>query len=252
MAQYLKSRTTYSFFFITLSFVTLLISSIIEHFAPYMLTLVPYTLLFSLTWLLLGIMILPSYFTTPLRRITYYLINICALIFTLVLIAATIYILLIEILFLLIFYLISYRAYQSIRLSLYDVIISAEEYLESVTFNLMRLNQTQCLFNVVALFIIVLLPDFSTALYMLALVSSVIIQIRLHFKQHIQCSKIWILTISMLSSIGALSFAYFVSNMDGYFHAVLTAIIFIPYLAISYVLDREFKRYLKKYRYISA
>lgn len=252
MAQYLKSRTTYSFFFITLSFVTLFVSSIIEHFAPFLPSLVPYSLLISLTWQLLGIMILPSYFTTPLRRITYYLINLFALSLTLILSAATIYILMIEILFLLIFYMISYRVYQGIRLSLYDVVISAEEYLESVTFNLMRLNQIQCLFNIAALFIIVLLPDFRTALYMLALVSSVIIQLRLHFKQRIHCSKIWVIAISMLSSIGALSFAYFVSDIGGYLHAVVTAIIFIPYLAISYVLDREFKSYLKKYRYIST
>lgn len=252
MAQYLKSRTTYSFFFITLSFVTLFISSIIEHFAPYMPTLVPYTLLISLTWQLLSIMILPSYFTTPLRRITYYLINLFALTLTLVLSAATIYILMIEILFLLIFYMISYRAYQSIRLSLYDVIISAEEYLESVTFNLMRLNQTQCLFNIAALFIIVLLPDFTTALYILALVSSVIIQLRLHFKQRIQCSKIWVIALSMISSIGALSFAYFVTYMDGYIHAVFTALTFVPYLTVTYTLDKEFKSYLKKYRYIST
>lgn len=252
MAQYLKSRTTYSFFFITLSFVTLFISSIIEHFAPPIASLVPYTLPISLTLQLIGIMILPSYFTTPLRRIAYYLINLGALTFSLALSAATIYFLIIEILFLLIFYMISYRAYQSIRLSLLDVVISSEEYLESVTFNLMRLNQIQCLFNVAALFIIVLLPEFSTALYILAVVSSIFIQIRLHFKQHIHYSKLWIMAISMMSTISSLSFAYFVSSIDGYLHAIITAIIFIPYFAISFALDKEFKSYLKKYRYISA
>lgn len=252
MVQYLKSRTTYSFFFITLSFVTLFISSIIEHFAPPIASLVPYTLLISLTLQLIGIMILPSYFTTQLRRIAYYLINLGALTFSLALSAATIYFLIIEILFLLIFYMMSYRAYQSIRLSLLDVVISSEEYLESVTFNLMRLNQIQCLFNVAALFIIILLPDFSTALYILAVASNIFIQFRLHFKQHIRYSKLWTISISMMSTIGSLSFAYFVSSIDGYFHAVLTAIIFVPYFAVSLALNKEFKSYLKKYRYISA
>lgn len=252
MAQYLKSRTAYSFFFITLSFVTLFISSIIEHFAPPIATLIPYTLLISLTLFLVAIMILPSYFTTPLRRITYYLINLGALIFSLALSTTTIYFLIIEILFMLILYMISYRAYQSIRLSLLDIVISSEEYLESVTFNLMRLNQIQCLFNIAALFIIVLLPPFSTALYILAVVSSLIIQIRLHFKQRINCSKLWIIILSVISTIGSLSFAFFVKSMDGYFHAIITAIILIPYIAISFILDREYKRYLKKYRYISA